>query len=302
MNKSPSSETTAIGFIGLGIMGRSMAANLMKAGHALHLHTRTRAKAGPLVEAGAQWHDSAGSVARAADIIITIVGMPEDVEAVYFGPHGLLENAAKGAVLIDMTTSSPVLAKRIHAEGRDREIGCLDAPVSGGDIGAREARLSIMVGGDEEDYQRALPVLQCMGSNIVHLGPAGCGQHTKMANQIAIASNMMGVCEALAYAQAAGLDQATVLKSIGSGAAGSWSLGNLGPRIIGGDFAPGFMVKHLIKDLKIALESAREMGLEAPGIKLATSLYEYLATQGCADCGTQVLYQLYDTNIHPRRG
>lgn len=286
-------ESTAVGFIGLGVMGRSMAANIMKAGYTTHLYTRTKAKAQELIESGGQWHDSPASVAKAADIVITIVGMPADVEAVYLGQDGLIENARPGTLLIDMTTSSPELAARIFEAGRTRKIGCLDAPVSGGDIGAREARLSIMVGGEQTDVERALPLLKTMGSNCVHQGPAGSGQHTKMANQIAIAAGMLGVCEALAYAKRAGLDQEIVLKSIGSGAAGSWSLNNLGPRMIGGDFAPGFFVKHFIKDLGIAIESARKMDLKAPGLELAMQLYQQLAKQGGENLGTQALYQLY---------
>ena len=286
-------ENPTIGFIGLGVMGSSMAANLMKAGYTLHLHTRTKAKAQDLIDAGGQWHDTPGSLAKEADIMITIVGMPEDVEAVYLGQEGILTNARMGALVIDMTTSSPALAQRIYETAKAREIGALDAPVSGGDIGAREARLSIMVGGDEKDFRRALPVLEVMGANIVHQGPAGSGQHTKMANQIAIAAGMLGVCEALAYAKRAGLDQETVLKSIGSGAAGSWSLSNLAPRMIAGDLAPGFYVKHFIKDLRIAIESAQELGLEAPGLGLAIPMYEKLAAQGGEDLGTQALYTLY---------
>jgi 3-hydroxyisobutyrate dehydrogenase len=274
-------------------MGHSMAANIMKAGYAVHLHTRTRSKAQDLVDAGGHWHDSPASLARSADIIITIVGMPHDVESVFLGQNGLLENARPGTLLIDMTTSSPDLARRIYESGRKRGIGCLDAPVSGGDIGAREARLSIMVGGEPADFERALPLLKVMGANCVHQGAAGSGQHTKMANQIAIAAGMLGVCEALAYAKQAGLDQETVLKSIGSGAAGSWSLNNLGPRMIQGDFAPGFFVKHFIKDLGIALDSARQLELQAPGLELAAQLYQRLAAEGGEDLGTQALYRLY---------
>lgn len=288
--------TAQIGFIGLGVMGQSMAANLMKAGYTLHLHTRTKSKAEDLIEAGGTWHETPAALAREVDGVITIVGMPEDVEETYFGKRGLISNARPGALLIDMTTSSPALAKRIFEAGKERGLACLDAPVSGGDIGAREARLSIMVGGDEKAFKAALPLFKTMGTTCVHQGAAGSGQHTKMANQIAIAAGMLGVCEAMAYAGQAGLHQETVLKSIGSGAAGSWSMSNLAPRMIAGDFAPGFYVKHFIKDLKIAVQSAREMGLEVPGLELATRLYEQLAGKGGADLGTQGLYSLYKDN------
>jgi 3-hydroxyisobutyrate dehydrogenase len=286
-------ESATIGFIGLGVMGRSMAMNLMKAGYKLHLHTRTKATATALIDAGGTWHDSPATLAKACDVIITIVGMPHDVESVYLGSDGLIANARPETLLIDMTTASPTLARRIFESGQAKGIGCLDAPVSGGDIGAREARLSIMVGGDEEIYSRALPILESMGKNVVHQGPAGSGQHTKMANQIAIAAGMLGVCEALAYAKRAGLDQETVLKSIGSGAAGSWSLSNLAPRMIAGDFSPGFYVKHFIKDLGIAIESAKEMDLKTPGLELAMQMYQKLATQGGENLGTQGLYTIY---------
>ncbi|NDV61500.1 NAD(P)-dependent oxidoreductase [Puniceicoccales bacterium CK1056] len=286
-------ESASIGFIGLGVMGRSMAANLMKTGYQLHVHTRTRDKGQALIEAGAQWHDSPASLARVCDAIITIVGMPEDVESVYLGKDGLIANSRPRTLLIDMTTSSPALAKRIFETGQEKELACLDAPVSGGDIGARNAKLSIMVGGEEDAFNTALPLFETMGANCVRQGPAGSGQHTKMANQIAIASGMLGVCEAMAYAKQAGLDQETVLKSIGSGAAGSWSLSNLAPRMIAGDFAPGFYVKHFIKDLRIAIESAKDLGLEAPGLELAIRMYEKLAAEGGENLGTQALYRLY---------
>lgn len=291
---SSPNEDEQIGFIGLGVMGHSMAAHLMQAGYELHLHTRTRAKAEDLLEKGATWHDSAGAVARQARVVITILGYPRDVEDIYLGPDGIIDNAPTGTLLIDMTTSSPALARRIHAEAGKRGLGSLDAPVSGGDTGARDARLSIMVGGDREDFDRASSILQVMGKNILYQGPAGCGQHTKMANQIAIAAGMLGVCEALAYAKRAGLDQDTVLESIGGGAAGSWSLSNLGPRMIKGDFAPGFYVKHFLKDMEIALDSARKLGLPVPGLELAEKLYRKLAKEGGADLGTQALYRLYD--------
>ncbi|CAG7624957.1 NAD(P)-dependent oxidoreductase [Paenibacillus allorhizosphaerae] len=285
-------QWTTIGFIGIGVMGKSMASHLQRAGYVLHVYSRTRSKAEELIESGAVWHDAPGTLAEACDAVITMVGYPQDVEEIYLGPDGLVNRARPGSCLIDMTTSSPVLAKRIAEAAAARDLHALDAPVSGGDVGAREARLSIMVGGQREAFDAALPLLEKMGTNIVHQGAAGAGQYTKMCNQIAIASNMMGVCEALVYAEHAGLDPSTVLKSIESGAAGSWSLSNLAPRIIGGNFAPGFYVKHFIKDMRIALDSAQEMQLALPGLALACSLYEKLAGMGEADSGTQALYKV----------
>lgn len=285
-------QNTQIGFIGIGVMGQSMAGHLMRKGYKLHVYSRTKTKAEPLLAQGAEWHDSPASLARKSHVVITMVGYPQDVEEVYLGEQGVIRHAESGSLLIDMTTSSPSLAKRIEREARERGLLALDAPVSGGDVGAREARLSIMVGGTPEAYEEAAPVLGLMGTNIVHQGPAGSGQYTKMCNQIAIASNMMGICEALIYAEKAGLDPSTVLKSIESGAAGSWSLSNLAPRIIKGDFAPGFYVKHFIKDMQIALNSAEEMNLKLPGLQLARSLYEQLAQMGEENSGTQALFKV----------
>lgn len=288
-----SPEQTAVGFIGTGVMGKSMAGHLQKAGYALHVYTRTVSKAEDLIKQGATWHESPASLAAACGVIITMVGYPKDVEEIYLGEKGIVANAPSGAYLIDMTTSSPQLAARIHEEASKMGLHALDAPVSGGDIGARDAKLSIMVGGEKADYEAVKPIFELMGKNIVHQGSAGAGQHTKMCNQIAIASNMMGVCEALAYAKTAGLDPETVLKSIGTGAAGSWSLSNLGPRMISGDDEPGFFVKHFIKDMGIALSSAEEMRLQTPGLALAKSLYEELSELGYDEKGTQILYQYY---------
>ena len=286
-------QTTTIGFIGTGVMGRSMAAHLLKAGYPLVVYNRTKAKAADLIRAGAVWRDSVAEVAAEADVVITIVGYPQDVEDTYLGEEGIIRHAKSGAYLIDMTTSKPSLAQTIHKEALAKGIQALDAPVSGGDIGAQNATLSIMVGGDEEAFTAVKPLLNIMGNNVVYQGEAGAGQHTKMCNQIAIASNMMGICEAVAYAERAGLDPANVLKSIESGAAGSWSLSNLAPRMMEGDYAPGFYVKHMIKDLRIALEAAEEMRLMTPGLELAKSLYEQLAAQGEEDSGTQALIKLY---------
>ncbi|NLT94067.1 MAG: NAD(P)-dependent oxidoreductase [Clostridia bacterium] len=290
---SLSKENIIIGFIGTGVMGRGMVNNLLKAGYKVNVFNRTKAKEEELINNGAQWMDTVADIAKNSNVIITIVGYPKDVEEVYLGENGILNNAAKGTYVIDMTTSSPMLAKRIYQEALEKGIFALDAPVSGGDIGAREGRLSIMVGGDSQAFEEVKPIFEAMGKNIVLQGGAGAGQHTKMCNQIAIASNMIGVCEAIAYAKKAGLDPTTVLKSIETGAAGSWSLSNLAPRMIAGNFAPGFYVKHFIKDMNIALESAKEMGLWTPGLELAKSLYEKLAALGEEDSGTQALYKLF---------
>jgi 3-hydroxyisobutyrate dehydrogenase len=286
-------KNTLIGFIGTGVMGKSMAANLMKVGYQVMVYNRTKTKAQELIEKGAIWKDTVAEVAREANVIITMVGYPKDVREVYMGENGIIENAKSGSCLIDMTTSSPKLAKEIYEAAKAKGMYALDAPVSGGDVGAREARLSIMVGGDATIFEEVKPIFEAMGKDIVLQGGAGAGQYTKMSNQIAIASNMMGVCEAMAYAKKAGLDPKTVLKSIESGAAGSWSLSNLAPRMLSGNFEPGFYIKHFIKDMRIALESAKEMGLKTPGLELALSLYEKLAEQGEENSGTQALFKYY---------
>jgi len=282
-----------VGFIGLGVMGRSMARHVLDAGYSLTVYTRTTERAQELIDAGAYWADSPKDVARQCDIICTIVGYPRDVEDVYLGPDGLVANAKEGTILIDLTTSTPSLAQEIYEKGGLRAVRSLDAPVSGGDIGAREARLTVMVGGDEDAFEKALPVLQTFGKHIALMGGAGAGQHTKMCNQIAIAAGMMGVCEALVYAEEAGLDQTKMIETISTGAAASWSLSNYGPRIIAGNFEPGFYVKHFIKDMEIALAAAADMGVETPGLQLACDLYNELAEEGFADMGTHSLYKLY---------
>ena len=286
-------EKPAIAFVGTGVMGKSMAGHLLKAGHPLHVFNRSKAKALPLVESGATWHDSAGSAASEAEIVITMLGFPKDVEETYLAPGGIVERARAGALLVDMTTSSPPLARTISAAASARGLAALDAPVSGGDVGAREARLVIMVGGDGAAFERARPVLSLMGGNISHQGPSGAGQHCKMANQIAVAVGMIAWCEALAYAKRAGLDPVKVHASISGGAAGSWSMTNLAPRALTGNFAPGFYVKHIRKDIGIAIASAQEMGIEVPGLDCARSLYDRVAAKGWEEMGTQVLYQLY---------
>lgn len=293
-NLTPAS--TRIAFIGTGVMGKSMAGHLLAAGYSLNVYNRTRSKADELVASGARWCDTPGDAAADARVVITIVGFPQDVEAVYLGAGGIIERAPEGAYLIDMTTSSPDLARRIDAAARAKDQHAIDAPVSGGDVGAKEARLSIMVGGAQEDFDAVLPIFEVMGKNIVLQGPAGSGQHTKMANQIAIAAGMIAISESLVYAKRAGLDPETVLKSIGGGAAASWSLNTLGPRMIAGNFEPGFYVKHFIKDMRIAIESADAMGLELPGLKLAKKLYDQLAAEGGEDKGTQAIYTLIEAN------
>ncbi|MCM3731899.1 NAD(P)-dependent oxidoreductase [Fictibacillus nanhaiensis] len=272
-------------------MGKSMAGHLMNAGYPVFVYTRTKEKANDLIEKGAQWTDTPKDIAQNCDVIITMVGYPTDVEEVYLGADGLIAHAKAGSYLIDMTTSSPQLAQKVEKASSEKNLFALDAPVSGGDIGARDAKLSIMVGGDESAFNELKPIFSKMGKNIVYQGKAGSGQHTKMCNQIAIASGMIGVCEAILYAEKAGLNPETVLKSIESGAAGSWSLSNLAPRMLKGDFAPGFYVKHFIKDMTIALNSAEEMGLMTPGLALAKKLYEELAEMGDEDSGTQALYK-----------
>lgn len=284
---------TVIGFVGIGVMGKSMASNLMAAGYHIHVYNRTKSKADDLIDQGAVWQDSPARVAALADVIITIVGYPKDVEEVYLGEDGILPNCKRGNIVIDMTTSSPELAAKIYQEAKEAGVHALDAPVSGGDIGARDATLSIMVGGDEEVFKVVKPLFEVLGKNIVYQGEAGSGQHCKMANQIAIASNIMGVCEAMRYAEKAGLNPQTVLTSIGAGAAGSWSLTNLAPRMIKGDFEPGFYVKHFIKDMGIALETCGNIGLQARGLELAKSLYDELAASGGENMGTQALYGRY---------
>jgi 3-hydroxyisobutyrate dehydrogenase len=290
-------EIKTVGFIGLGIMGRSMAGHILAGGHELHVFSRTRAKAEDLLARGAVWRDTPGEIAATCDVVVTIVGLPQDVEEIYLGAAGLVERARPGAVLIDMTTSSPSLAARIADVAAAKGIAAIDAPVSGGDIGARNAKLSIMVGGDAAAVEHVRPLLSLMGDNIVRQGEAGAGQHTKMANQIAIACNMMAVCESLAYARRAGLDPHRVLKSIGTGAAASFALSVLGPRMLDGDFAPGFYVRHFIKDMGIALAEAERMKLNLPGLAQAKALYDRLAASGHADDGTQALFRLYDGTL-----
>ena len=280
---------TRVGWIGTGVMGSSMCGHLMAAGFETTVFNRSAAKAQPLVAKGAKMARSPREVAEASDVIFTIVGYPADVREVTLGSEGTLVGAAQGSVLVDMTTSEPALAREIDEAAKAKAVHAVDAPVSGGDVGAREARLSIMIGGEAEVVQALNPLFATMGKSIIHQGPAGAGQHTKMVNQILIASNMIGVCEALLYGFKAGLDLPTVLQSVGSGAAGSWSLNNLGPRMIAGDFEPGFYVEHFLKDMGIALAESRRMKLALPGLALAEQLYRAVEAQGFARKGTQAL-------------
>lgn len=284
---------TTVGFVGTGVMGAPMAGHALAAGYRVVVFTRTREKAEPLIETGAEWAPSVAELALRCDVVVTMVGYPADVEGVYLAEHGLVASARPGTYLIDCTTSSPALAARIATEAQARGLHALDAPVTGGDVGAREARLSIMVGGTEAEFAEVEPLLQVFGATVLHQGLAGSGQHTKMANQLAIAASMIGAAEALGYANAAGLDLERVLQSVGAGSAGSWSLTNLAPRMLAGNFAPGFYVKHFVKDLRIALESAAELGIELPGGALALQLYESLVEAGYADDGTQAIWRLY---------
>ncbi|WP_267191459.1 NAD(P)-dependent oxidoreductase [Parvivirga hydrogeniphila] len=289
-----SHKRPTVAFIGTGVMGAAMARHLLDAGYPLVVFNRTKAKAEPLLDAGAIWAGSAGEAASMADVTITMVGYPRDVEEVYLAPGGIIDQAPDGALLVDMTTSTPTLAVRIAEAAAARGLAALDAPVSGGDVGARNATLTIMVGGDAAAYERALPLFEVMGKTVTLMGGPGAGQHTKMANQIGIAGTMLGLIEALQYAKAAGLDLARVHAALSGGGANSWSWGAYGPRILAGDFAPGFYVKHFVKDLRIALDEARTLGLALPGLGLAERLYARLHESGGAELGTHALWLLYE--------
>ena len=283
-----------IGFIGIGVMGESMVGHLLKAGHDLYVYNRTKSKADRIVAEGATWCEDVKSIARQCDLIFTIIGVPSDVESVYLNEDGLVNHAKKGTILVDMTTSTPDLAKRIYEAGTPKGLKCLDAPVTGGDVGAQNGTLTIMVGGDQETFNEILPILELMGKTIVYMGAAGSGQHTKMANQIAIAGAAIGMVESLAYSKGAGLDLKTVLKAITSGSAASWQLSNMAPRIINDDFNPGFFIKHFIKDMRIASTESKAMDVDLPGLDLVLSLYEECQKHELENCGTQALYKLYE--------
>jgi 3-hydroxyisobutyrate dehydrogenase len=285
---------TRVGFIGTGVMGQSMCRSIMTAGYSMTVYSRTKSKTQPLLSAGATWADSPKAVAERSDVVFAIVGYPADVREVFLGSHGALAGASAGAVLCDMTTSEPSLAAEIAKNATAKGVAALDAPVSGGDVGAKNATLSIMVGGDAEAFDAVMPLLQCMGKTIVHQGPAGAGQHTKMVNQILIASALNGVCEALLYARKAGLNAKTVLQSVGGGAAASWQLNNLGPKMIDRDFEPGFYAEHFVKDMSIALSEARQMKLAMSGLSLTAQLFNALQAHGLGRKGTHALYLLLE--------
>ena len=282
-------STKRIGWIGTGVMGASMCGHLLQAGHPVTLTTRTRSKAQGLLAGGAAWAESPAEVAAAADVVFVMVGYPSEAEEVVLGVDGALAALEPGGLLVDMTTSRPALAVEIAERAAARGALALDAPVSGGDVGARNATLSIMVGGDEAAFVGARPYLDTMGSTIVHQGGPGTGQHTKLMNQILVAGNIVAVCEALLYATRAGLDVQLALDSVSSGAAASWTLTNLAPRIVDGDFAPGFLVDHFVKDMAIVLDEAARVRLELPGLALAHELYVALQAQGHGRDGTQSL-------------
>jgi len=289
MSHNFSPKKTRVGWIGTGVMGASMCGHLIEAGYRTTVFSRTRSKAEPLLARGATWADTPRQVAEQADVIFSIVGFPTDVREVILGDTGALAGCASGAVLADMTTSQPSLAIEIAEAATAKNVVSIDAPVSGGDVGAKNGTLSIMIGGDRETVDALAPLWEIMGSTWVCQGPAGAGQHTKMVNQTLIGGNMVGVCEALLYAYRSGLDLESVMKSVSTGAAGSWSLTNLGPRIIASNFDPGFFVEHFIKDMGIALEEAKQMNLKLPGLELAEQLYQKLAAGGHARKGTHAL-------------
>jgi 3-hydroxyisobutyrate dehydrogenase len=288
-----------IGWIGTGVMGKSMCIHILKRGYAVSVYNLTKAKADDLCCVGAVWFDSPGEVAACSDIVFSMVGEPSDVAQIILGKDGVLDRIRPGTVIVDMTTSEPSLAQRIYEEAKRKSVSSLDAPVSGGDIGAREGTLAIMVGGDEAAFRRVLPIFELIGKNIARMGGPGMGQHTKMSNQIVIASTMVGVVEALLYAHRAGLDLNNVIDVIGKGAASSWALNQLGPRIVKGDFAPGFYIRHFVKDMGIALLEARRMKLSLPGLALANQFYTAALAEGLETNGTQALYKVLDRMNRP---
>lgn len=286
-----------VGFIGVGIMGKSMVRNLMKAGYELHIFARTRAKVEDVIGEGAVFHESIAECVRDCEAVITIVGFPKDVEEVYFERGNILDGAMPGAYLIDMTTTSPMIAEKIYEEGTKKGFHVLDAPVTGGDTGAKAGTLSILVGGEKEDYEACMPLFEAMGTNINYQGKAGCGQHAKLANQIMIAGTLSGVCEALTYAKAKGLDLETVLNSVSTGAAGSKQLDTFGPKILAGDYAPGFFMKHFIKDMKLALTEANRSNLSLDVLSQVLANYELLEAEGYGELGTQALIKYYEEEL-----
>ena len=288
---------TAIAFVGTGVMGSSIVKHLLKAGHEVTVYTRTKSKAQQLIDLGATWADTPAQASVDKDIIFTMVGYPQDVEEVYCGKDSIFDTAKKGAVVVDMTTSEPTLAKKLYNIALKKGIHSVDAPVSGGDIGAQNGTLSIMIGGDSSVVESIRPIFETFGTNVVYQGEAGAGQHTKMCNQIAIAAGMIGVCESIFYGLKAGLKMEDVLQSFSSGAAGSWSLSNLAPRVLQGNLEPGFYIKHFIKDMKIALDEAEQMNIQLPGLQLAKKMYDTLLEQGYGEKGTQALIKYYEEKM-----
>lgn len=282
-----------IGFIGTGVMGKSIVKHFLSAGHEVSVYNRTKSKTDDLVEHGAMWQPTPAEVTATSDIIFSMVGYPSDVEEIYFGKSSIYSTEVKNKILVDLTTSTPTLAERIYETAKEKGAAALDAPVSGGDLGAQNGTLTIMVGGDQTAYEQVLPLFEIMGKSYSLQGKAGAGQHTKMANQIMIAGTMTGMTEMLVYAKAANLDVPKVLETLEGGAAQNWSMTNYAPRILKADYSPGFFVKHFIKDLKIALDEAEKMQLHLPATKLATELYEQLAEQGFENDGTQALIKLW---------
>ena len=289
MIKEVSPSQIKIGWVGTGVMGRWMCQHVMDLGYNATVFTRTKSKADPLLELGATWANSPAEDAANSDIVFTIVGFPEDVRQVYLGESGILTTAKSGSIVVDMTTTEPSLAIEIHQVAQAQDVSSIDAPVSGGDVGAREARLAIMIGGDQETVDAIHPLFEAMGQNIVYQGGAGSGQHTKMCNQITISGTMIGVCEALLYGAKAGLDLEIMLSTISKGAAGCWSLDNLAPRVLKRNFDPGFFVEHFIKDMGIALDEAKRMGISLPGLSLVHQLYLATQAQGHGRLGTHAL-------------
>lgn len=278
-----------IGWIGAGVMGTPMCEHLIRAGYALTVNTRTPSKAQVLLDQGARWAESPAAVAAEVDVVCTMVGFPQDVRRIYLQPGGLMAQARPGQVFVDFTTSEPTLARELAGLATSKSAWALDAPVSGGDVGARDGTLSIMVGGDSQAFEAVKPILSVFGKTLVHQGQAGCGQHAKLCNQITIAGTMIGVCEALLYAHKAGLDGETLLRSISSGAAGCWTLDHLAPRMLKRDFHAGFFVDHFIKDMGIALDEAKRMGLLLTGLSLVRKLYVAIQANGHGRSGTHAL-------------
>ena len=293
---------TRIGWIGAGVMGSSMCGHLLTAGHRITVHSRTKAKAQPLLDRGAQWADNSRAVAAESDIIFSMVGFPQDVRTVYFHETGILAGARAGMILIDMTTTQPSLSREIAAAASANDLSAIDAPVSGGDVGAKNASLSIMIGGDTTSVQAVMPLFELLGKKIVHQGGPGSGQQAKLCNQIVIACTMVGVCESLLYGYKAGLDLTRMLESIRGGAAACWTLDNLAPKILQRNFDPGFFVEHFIKDMGIALEEAKRMGIVLPGLTLVHQLYQTVQTLGHGRSGTHALMLALEklSHIHVR--